>query len=197
MQVAALPVVDPAAPSDVPPVDAIAPALTSSPIMGQQWCDLAFLHWFVPPARVQSWMPPGATPDLVPSGPFAGLTPVALVPFRMVDAGFGSGPAVPYFGTFWETNVRLYSIDATGTHGIVFLQSRRVSAGRRPGRPDRARAAVPVFPDARLRENSGRESGTGLDRHHPMDGASRDQQSYRDPGGRASPRSRLAPTRGQ
>jgi len=120
MQVAALPVVDPAAPSDVPPVDAIAPALTSSPIMGQQWCDLAFLHWFVPPARVQSWMPPGATPDLVPSGPFAGLTPVALVPFRMVDAGFGSGPAVPYFGTFWETNVRLYSIDASGKHGIVF-----------------------------------------------------------------------------
>ncbi len=120
MQVAALPVLDPAAPSDVPPVDAVAPALTSPPIMSQQWCDLAFLHWFVPPARVQSWMPPDATPDLVPSGPFAGLTPVALVPFRMVDAGFGSGPAVPYFGTFWETNVRLYSIDAAGTHGIVF-----------------------------------------------------------------------------
>jgi|GEM_PF-112403 uncharacterized protein YqjF (DUF2071 family) len=120
MQVAAFPVLDPAAPSDVPLVDAIAPALTSPPIMSQQWCDLAFLHWFVPPARVQSWMPPGATPDLVPSGPFAGLTPVALVPFRMVDAGFGSGPAVPYFGTFWETNVRLYSIDAAGTHGIVF-----------------------------------------------------------------------------
>jgi uncharacterized protein YqjF (DUF2071 family) len=106
--------------SEVPPVDAIAPPLTSPPIMNQQWCCLAFLHWFVPPARVQSWMPPGATPDIVPSGPFAGLTPVALVPFRMVDAGFGPGPAVPYFGTFWETNVRLYSIDATGTHGIVF-----------------------------------------------------------------------------
>ena len=118
MQAAAFPVLE--APSDVPPVDAIAPALTSSPIMSQQWCDLAFLHWFVPPARVQSWMPPGATPDLVPSGPFAGLTPVALVPFRMVDAGFGSGPAVPHFGTFWETNVRLYSIDASGKHGIVF-----------------------------------------------------------------------------
>ena len=106
--------------SQVPPVDAIAPPLRSPAIMSQQWCDLAFLHWFVPPARVQPWMPPGATPDIVPSGPFAGLTPVALVPFRMVDAGFGRGPAVPYFGTFWETNVRLYSIDARGTHGIVF-----------------------------------------------------------------------------
>ncbi len=106
--------------AEVRPVDAIAPPLTSPPIMSQRWCDLAFLHWFVPPGRVQSWMPPGATPDIVASGPFAGLTPVALVPFRMVDAGFGPGPAVPYLGTFWETNVRLYSVDATGTHGIVF-----------------------------------------------------------------------------
>jgi hypothetical protein len=86
--------------SQVRSVDAIAPPLRSPPIMSQQWCDLAFLHWFVPPARVQPWMPPGATTDIVPSGPFAGLTPVALVPFRMVDAGFGRGPAVPYFGTF-------------------------------------------------------------------------------------------------
>ncbi len=56
----------------------------------------------------------------MPEGPFRGLTPVALVPFRMVGAGFGSGPAVPYFGTFWETNVRLYSIDGAGRHGVVF-----------------------------------------------------------------------------
>jgi len=197
MQVAAFPVLDPAAPSDVPLVDAIAPALTSPPIMSQQWCDLAFLHWFVPPARVQSWMPPGATPDLVPSGPFAGLTPVALVPFRMVDAGFGSGPAVPYFGTFWETNVRLYSIDAAGTHGIVFCSldasrlavvlAARIALGL-PYRFSRMRGYARI---------SGRESGTGLDRHHPMAGASRDQQSYRDPGGRAAVRSRRAPTRGQ
>ena len=129
VQVAASNGPDTAAPSDVPPVDAIAPPLTSPPIMSQWWCDLAFLHWFVPPARVQSWMPPGATPDVVPNGPFAGLTPVALVPFRMVDAGFGNGPAVPYFGTFWETNVRLYSVDSAGTHGIVFcsLDASRLS----------------------------------------------------------------------
>jgi uncharacterized protein YqjF (DUF2071 family) len=48
------------------------------------------------------------------------LTPVALVPFKMVGAGFGNGPAVPYFGTFWETNVRLYSVDQQGRHGVVF-----------------------------------------------------------------------------
>ena len=38
----------------------------------------------------------------------------------MVGAGSAHGPAVPYFGTFWETNVRLYSIDSAGRHGVVF-----------------------------------------------------------------------------
>lgn len=38
----------------------------------------------------------------------------------MVGAGFGNGPAAPYFGTFWETNVRLYSVDLTGRRGVVF-----------------------------------------------------------------------------
>jgi len=88
--------------------------------MSQRWCDLAFLHWFVRPERVAAVMPAGAAPDVVPHGRFAGTTPVALVPFRMADAGFGGGPGIPFFGAFWETNVRLYSVDATGWHGVVF-----------------------------------------------------------------------------
>jgi len=101
-------------------MDFVAPPLTSFPIMSQNWCDLAFLHWFVPPADAAPFMPPGATPDVLPDGQFRGLTPVALVPFTMVRAGFGPGPAVPYFGTFLETNVRLYSVDQAGRHGVVF-----------------------------------------------------------------------------
>ena len=31
------------------------------------------------------------------------------------------GPAAPWAGTFLETNVRLYSVDATGRRGVVFL----------------------------------------------------------------------------
>ena len=31
------------------------------------------------------------------------------------------GPAVPWAGTFLETNVRLYSVDAAGRRGVVFL----------------------------------------------------------------------------
>lgn len=37
----------------------------------------------------------------------------------MADTGFARGPA--FFGTFLETNVRLYSVDATGRRGVIFL----------------------------------------------------------------------------
>lgn len=39
----------------------------------------------------------------------------------MVGAGLGPRHAVPYFGSFLETNVRLYSVDDHGRRGIVFL----------------------------------------------------------------------------
>ena len=38
----------------------------------------------------------------------------------MRHAGFGRGPAVPFLGDFAETNVRLYSVDEQGRHGVVF-----------------------------------------------------------------------------
>ena len=100
--------------------DPMAPPATGLRIMSQFWAELAFLHWFVPPARVAAMMPARVSPDVVQDGPFAGLTPVALVPFRMVGAGFGRTRSIPYFGTFWETNVRLYSVDDGGRHGVVF-----------------------------------------------------------------------------
>ncbi|WP_445262932.1 YqjF family protein [Pseudokineococcus sp. 1T1Z-3] len=88
--------------------------------MTQSWVDLAFLHWAVPPERAQPWMPPGVRPDVVVGDDGREVTYVALVPFRMVGAGVGRGPAVPWLGTFWETNVRLYSVDETGRRGVVF-----------------------------------------------------------------------------
>ena len=68
------------------------------------------------PRAVEGLMPDGVRPDV-----HEGRTYVGLIPFRMVDAGLGSGPAVPWLGTFLETNVRLYSVDGTGRRGIVFL----------------------------------------------------------------------------
>ena len=68
---------------------------------------------------------------------FEGRTYVGLIPFRMVGAGFGRGPAVPWLGSFLETNVRLYSVDDTGRRGIVFLSldtdRAAVVAGARAG----------------------------------------------------------------
>src|SRR5689334_13555471 len=85
-------------------------------MMSQSWRDLTFLHWAVDPGEVAHRMPPGVQPDTLD-----GVTYVGLIPFRMVGAGFARGPGVPWFGTFLETNVRLYSVDDTGRRGIVFL----------------------------------------------------------------------------
>ncbi|MDN4162354.1 YqjF family protein [Nocardioides abyssi] len=93
-----------------------APELTGPVMMGQQWRDLTFLHWAVDPAVVADRMPAGVRPDTLD-----GRTYVGLVPFRMVGAGVGRGPGVPYLGSFLETNVRLYSVDSTGRRGVVFL----------------------------------------------------------------------------
>ena len=101
---------------DVEPVSPVAPRLTGPVMMSQSWRDLTFLHWAVDPEQVADRMPPGVRPDVLD-----GVTYVGLIPFRMVGAGVARGPAVPWFGSFLETNVRLYSVDETGRRGIVFL----------------------------------------------------------------------------
>jgi uncharacterized protein YqjF (DUF2071 family) len=83
--------------------------------MSQSWRDLAFLHWRVSPEAVAPLLPPHTRPDV-----HDGSSWVGLIPFRMVGAGVGSGPAVPWLGSFAETNVRLYSVDEQGRRGIVF-----------------------------------------------------------------------------
>jgi uncharacterized protein len=93
-----------------------APMLRGPVMMTQSWRDLTFLHWAVDPLLVAGRMPPGVRPDTLD-----GVTYVGLIPFRMVGAGVSRGPGIPWFGSFLETNVRLYSVDETGRRGIVFL----------------------------------------------------------------------------
>ncbi|MEU0476203.1 DUF2071 domain-containing protein [Streptomyces olivaceus] len=92
-----------------------APAAIPMPLLTQEWLDLAFLHWAVGPAAVAGLMPPGTVPDT-----HDGLTYVGLVAFRMHRVGWLRLPGVPYFGSFPETNVRLYSADSHGRRGVVF-----------------------------------------------------------------------------
>ena len=82
--------------------------------MRQQWRDLAYLHWPYPARDVQRNLPRGLTVDT-----YGDVAWVGLVPFQMVGISPGIGPAVPYFGTFPETNVRTYVMGPDGP-GVWF-----------------------------------------------------------------------------
>ncbi|NSC20050.1 DUF2071 domain-containing protein [Streptomyces albus subsp. chlorinus] len=97
------------------PVTPDAPVDIPRPLLTQQWLDLTFVHWAVDPAAVARVLPAGTVPDV-----FDGMSFVGLVAFRMHRVGWLRLPGVPYLGTFPETNVRLYSVDAHGRRGVVF-----------------------------------------------------------------------------
>ncbi|MHA6804961.1 YqjF family protein [Salinifilum ghardaiensis] len=98
------------------PVVEDAPKPTRPRLLRQQWREVTFLHWAVQPEQVAPLLPRGTRPDVVGGRTYAGL-----VLFRVVGNGFARGPALPWLGTFLETNVRLYSVDETGRRGVVFL----------------------------------------------------------------------------
>ncbi|MEU9182853.1 DUF2071 domain-containing protein [Streptomyces sp. NPDC048550] len=98
-----------------PPVTPDAPVRIHSPLLTQQWLDLAFIHWAVDPGVVAPLLPSGTVPDT-----HDGVSYVGLVAFRMHRVGWLRLRGVPYFGSFPETNVRLYSVDAHGRRGVVF-----------------------------------------------------------------------------
>ncbi|GAA2675884.1 DUF2071 domain-containing protein [Streptomyces aculeolatus] len=97
------------------PVTPDAPHAVRSPLLTQQWLDLTFVHWAVEPDAVARLLPPGTAPDT-----HEGAAYVGLIAFRMHRVGWLRLPAVPYLGSFPETNVRLYSVDAHGRRGVVF-----------------------------------------------------------------------------
>jgi uncharacterized protein len=117
-------------PAPIEPVWVDPPPLPRPHLLRQRWHDVAFLHWAVDPEAVRHLLPPGTTPDVL-----NGCSYVGLVPFRLVGTAVAGGPPVPWAGTFLETNVRLYSVDATGRRGVVFLsmaaeRAAAVAAGR-------------------------------------------------------------------
>jgi hypothetical protein len=99
----------------VEPISVTTPRRVGRGVLAQWWRDLTFVHWAVEPAAVAGLLPAGTRPDVL-----GGVTYVGLVPFRMDRVRPFGGPAVPYLGSFCETNVRLYSVDAEGRRGVVF-----------------------------------------------------------------------------
>ena len=106
------------------PVSRTAPALRGPALLDQVWRDLSFLHWRLDPGLVAPLLPAGVRPDV-----HDGSSWVGLIPFRLTDARFGSGPVLPYVGSFAETNVRLYGVDRAGRRGVVFasLEAQRLA----------------------------------------------------------------------
>lgn len=96
------------------PVDA--PPLPRPVTFAQFWADLTFIHWPVRPESVAHLYPPGTRPDVFADG----MTYAGLIPFTMRRTTLGPAVALPYFGTFHETNIRLYSTDDAGRHGVLF-----------------------------------------------------------------------------
>jgi uncharacterized protein len=96
------------------PVDA--PPLPRPVLFDQHWADLTFVHWPVRPESVAHLYPPGTRPDVFTDG----LTYVGLVSFVIRCTAVGTSLPLPYFGTFAETNIRLYSVDDAGRHGVLF-----------------------------------------------------------------------------
>lgn len=101
---------------DAEPIVPTAPHTIDRTIFSQRWSDLTFLHWAVAPGRVAPYLPARVRPDTID-----GRSYVGLVPFLMRDIGIAGSAGVPYFGSFCETNVRLYSVDASGRRGVVFV----------------------------------------------------------------------------
>lgn len=93
-----------------------APPLPRPVLIDQQWADLTFVHWPVHPQSVAHLYPPGTRPDVFTDG----QTYVGLVPFTIRRTALGTALPLPYFGTFNETNIRLYSVDGSGRHGVLF-----------------------------------------------------------------------------
>ena len=133
------------------------PELRPPTVMDQRWTDAVFLHWRIAESVAAGFMPPGVLPDT-----FDGTSWVGLIGLHMKNAGVGRGPGIPYFGSFTEVNVRLYSHEPDGTRGVVFLS---MDANRLPVVLAARAAALPyVWSRAshfRLPTGSGAGAGIG------------------------------------
>src|SRR3954467_11433003 len=85
-------------------------------LLEQAWADAIFVHWRIPVAAAASRLPPGTEPDV-----FEGATWLGLIGFRVPGTRLGPVLPLPWLGSFTEVNVRLYSRDGNGRHGVVFL----------------------------------------------------------------------------
>ncbi|MGB1630525.1 MAG: DUF2071 domain-containing protein, partial [Acidimicrobiales bacterium] len=81
------------------------PVPVNREVMRMWWLDLAFIHTPVEPAAVEALLPSDLRVDTWPDDTGIERAWIGLVPFVM-KVGLPGGRAIPWFGTFPETNVR-------------------------------------------------------------------------------------------
>ncbi|HEX8329595.1 MAG TPA: DUF2071 domain-containing protein [Hymenobacter sp.] len=86
-----------------------------TPLLRQEWSDLLFMHWPVPAALLQPYLPPRLTIDT-----HDGMAWLAVVPFRMSKVRTRVSPPVPGADEFLELNVRTY-VHLDGVPGVWFF----------------------------------------------------------------------------
>jgi uncharacterized protein YqjF (DUF2071 family) len=84
-------------------------------VMKQGWYDLVYLHFSYDPDVVARLLPPGLEVDTYDDKAWVGL-----IPFSMRGIGLPKLPAIPYFGSFPEVNVRTY-VKRNGVSGVWFF----------------------------------------------------------------------------
>ncbi|WP_318241987.1 YqjF family protein [Arthrobacter gallicola] len=85
-------------------------------LVSQRWSDAVFLHWPIPPAWAEPYLPDGVEPDV-----FFGSTWVGLIGFRLHRTRLAGRIPLPWLGSFTEINVRLYTRGRDGTRGVLFV----------------------------------------------------------------------------
>ena len=86
-----------------------------TPLLCQEWSDLLFMHWPVPAALLQPYLPPRLQIDT-----HDGMAWLAVVPFRMSKVRTRISPPVPGADEFLELNVRTY-VHLDGVPGVWFF----------------------------------------------------------------------------
>ena len=84
--------------------------------MYQTWSWLTFLHWSYEPRVLQRLLPARLEPHT-----FDGRAWVGLTPFLLQDLRAPVAPALPWFTSFPETNVRTYVVGPDGREGLWFF----------------------------------------------------------------------------
>lgn len=84
-------------------------------IMKQNWHDLLFAHWALPPEAVRPLVPAELELDLHEQKAY-----VAVTPFWMSGVRFRLAPPLPFLSKFCELNVRTY-VRYKGIPGVYFF----------------------------------------------------------------------------